>query len=103
MDKFKVIEFDYFGEQKKMIYQNNMRRGTTYHLNLDFKEIHYLSDRGTSNVDTSDDIATFKGKSTLEQRIILECQEEYISVEEIANRVHQSKKYLKNRIIREMV
>jgi predicted transcriptional regulator len=46
---------------------------------------------------------TYKKKSLIQQSIIKACQEEYISVEEIAQKVNRAVKYLKNRIIPEMV
>jgi predicted transcriptional regulator len=66
----------------------------------------------TSNVDTSNvdtyvdtnvDTNLYKQKSNIEQSIIDVCQEDYISVEEIAQKVGRAVKYLKNKIIPEMV
>jgi len=56
-----------------------------------------------SHVDTSVETAVYKEKSSIQQRIMEACQEEYISVEEIAQKVNRAVKYLKNRVIPEMV
>lgn len=56
----------------------------------------------TSNVDTSSD-SNVIGKTELQISVIAACKDAYISIEEIAKKVKRSEKYLKNRIIPEML
>jgi predicted HTH transcriptional regulator len=61
------------------------------------------SDVDGSNVDTSVDTNLYKKKSAIQQNIIDVCKDDYISVEEIAQKVDRAVKYLKNKVIPEMV
>ena len=111
----------------------NKSRWTTYHLNTDFNSnSHYSINDDTSNNDTSnndtsvetrensaldnntidsikkgdtsnDDTSLIKNITALQQKIIEACSSEYISIEEIAEKVNRSNSHLKNKIIPEMV
>ena len=91
----------------------NKSRWTTYHLNTEYSIgiilIDDTSNDDTSNDDTSNDDTsnddTFKLKvmTSLQNKIIEACTIEYISIEEISNKVERSISHLKNRIIPDMV
>ncbi len=57
----------------------------------------------TSNMDTSKNNGQILEKTTLQSSVINACQDEYISIEEIAKKVDRSDKYLKNIIIPKML
>ena len=107
---------------------DNKTRWTTYHLNTDFNSnSHYSKNDDTSNDDTSpksieksniienikvpktkkvasnDDTSILKTITKLQTDIIEACSGEYISIEDIAEKVQRSNSHLKNRIIPEMV
>ena len=81
----------------------NKSRWTTYHLNTEYS-IENILNVDTSNVDTSN-VDTFKVKelTPLQHRIIETCLMEYVSIEYISKHVGRSEKYLKNKIVPELV
>jgi hypothetical protein len=111
----------------------NKSRWTTYHLNTDFNSnSHYpknddslnddssnnassiklMSDKGLVNNsnesklndDTSNnDTSIIKSITKLQSQIIEACSGEYISIEEIAEKVNRSNSHLKNKIVPDMV
>ena len=89
---------------------DNKSRWTTYHLNIDFMNKMDGSTMDSSNMDGSTMDSSIKKKKTLKQsfevlssQITVVCQTDYKSVEEIANELKRSPKYLKNFILPKML
>jgi ATP-dependent DNA helicase RecG len=109
----------------------NKSRWTTYRLNPDFKSVHSnedtsnvdssfdytgskenlnedtsnedTSNEDTSNEDTSEVRGLSKKTKNLYRKIIEVCSNDYISIEEIAEKVERSVRHLQNRIIPDMI
>ena len=91
----------------------NKSRWTTYRLNLEYKDRDESANEDTSNEDTSnedtsnEDTSNEKDNSArtkkLQEKILEVCISEYISIEQIAEKVGRSERHLKNKVIPEMV
>jgi ATP-dependent DNA helicase RecG len=119
--------------KNRYLVSENKSRWTTYHLNTDFNtNSHYSKNDDTSNDDTSNDdtsaelleksalvsstnesklnedtsnndTSLIKNITPLQSKIMEVCSSEYISIEEIAEKVSRSNSHLKNKVIPEMV
>lgn len=82
-------------------------RGTTYHLNTE-RELNSFGDNLTSSIETptdSNNAKNIKKKCTQQELfdMIIECADNWKSIEEIAREVNRNSQYLKGTIIHKMV